>query len=212
MNERAQRILPDYLIEIMAAAELRSKGKVFPNMPTVSEDRRKAINRFSATEREVSATRTSDPLFGALHAQQPARYPPEFDFPDDVTLMSTTDAEQHHHVRQHDVRAGERLHERGTRRPAAQRGAPPDMPREAFADMWATLRRGEPWTALVKNRRKNGDHYCACERDSGDAKRRAARLHVGADKGAARRVRGRRRCIARSAKARPASAGSTRGW
>ena len=35
----------------------------------------------------------------------------------------------------------------------------PDMPREAFADMWATLRRGEPWTALVKNRRKNGDHY-----------------------------------------------------
>ena len=25
--------------------------------------------------------------------------------------------------------------------------------------MWATLRRGEPWTALVKNRRKNGDHY-----------------------------------------------------
>lgn len=33
------------------------------------------------------------------------------------------------------------------------------MPREAFADMWATLKGGEPWTALVKNRRKNGDHY-----------------------------------------------------
>jgi aerotaxis receptor len=35
----------------------------------------------------------------------------------------------------------------------------PDMPREAFADLWATIRAGRPWTALVKNRRKNGDHY-----------------------------------------------------
>ena len=35
----------------------------------------------------------------------------------------------------------------------------PDMPKEAFADMWRTLKGGEPWTALVKNRRKNGDHY-----------------------------------------------------
>ncbi|SDF95509.1 methyl-accepting chemotaxis protein [Paraburkholderia phenazinium] len=35
----------------------------------------------------------------------------------------------------------------------------PDMPREAFADLWTTIRSGRPWTALVKNRRKNGDHY-----------------------------------------------------
>ena len=35
----------------------------------------------------------------------------------------------------------------------------PDMPEEAFRDMWATLEAGQPWTALVKNRRKNGDHY-----------------------------------------------------
>jgi aerotaxis receptor len=35
----------------------------------------------------------------------------------------------------------------------------PDMPAEAFADMWATIRKGRPWTALVKNRRKDGDHY-----------------------------------------------------
>lgn len=35
----------------------------------------------------------------------------------------------------------------------------PDMPAEAFRDMWATLKAGEPWTGLVKNRRKNGDHY-----------------------------------------------------
>jgi aerotaxis receptor len=35
----------------------------------------------------------------------------------------------------------------------------PDMPPAAFADMWQTLQAGEPWTGLVKNRRKNGDFY-----------------------------------------------------
>jgi len=35
----------------------------------------------------------------------------------------------------------------------------PDMPAEAFRDMWATVQQGQPWTGLVKNRRKNGDHY-----------------------------------------------------
>ncbi|MFN4103768.1 MAG: PAS domain-containing protein [Tepidimonas sp.] len=36
----------------------------------------------------------------------------------------------------------------------------PDMPEEAFRDMWLTiLDMGRPWTGLVKNRRKNGDHY-----------------------------------------------------
>ncbi|WP_028226993.1 methyl-accepting chemotaxis protein [Paraburkholderia ferrariae] len=35
----------------------------------------------------------------------------------------------------------------------------PDMPADAFSDMWNTIREGRPWTALVKNRRKNGDHY-----------------------------------------------------
>jgi aerotaxis receptor len=38
----------------------------------------------------------------------------------------------------------------------------PDMPREAYADMWETVRAGYPWTALVKNRRKDGDHYWVC--------------------------------------------------
>ncbi|OLL31167.1 chemotaxis protein [Burkholderia sp. SRS-W-2-2016] len=38
----------------------------------------------------------------------------------------------------------------------------PDMPREAYADMWETIGAGYPWTALVKNRRKNGDHYWVC--------------------------------------------------
>ena len=35
----------------------------------------------------------------------------------------------------------------------------PDMPAEAFRDLWATIESGLPWTGLVKNRRKNGDHY-----------------------------------------------------
>ena len=35
----------------------------------------------------------------------------------------------------------------------------PDMPAEAYRDMWRTIGRGEPWTGLVKNRRKNGDYY-----------------------------------------------------
>ena len=36
----------------------------------------------------------------------------------------------------------------------------PDMPEEAFRDMWHTiLEKGRPWTGIVKNRRKNGDHY-----------------------------------------------------
>ena len=35
----------------------------------------------------------------------------------------------------------------------------PDMPPEAFADMWRSLKEGQSWTALVKNRRKDGDHY-----------------------------------------------------
>jgi len=35
----------------------------------------------------------------------------------------------------------------------------PDMPEEAFRDMWETIQNGLPWTAVLKNRRKNGDYY-----------------------------------------------------
>ncbi len=35
----------------------------------------------------------------------------------------------------------------------------PDMPPEAYKDLWATIGRGRNWTGLVKNRRKNGDYY-----------------------------------------------------
>jgi aerotaxis receptor len=35
----------------------------------------------------------------------------------------------------------------------------PDMPEEAFADMWRNLKQGRPWRGLVKNRRKDGGYY-----------------------------------------------------
>lgn len=35
----------------------------------------------------------------------------------------------------------------------------PDMPREAFLDLWNTIRQDIPWTGLVKNRRKDGGFY-----------------------------------------------------
>ncbi|MBA3023195.1 MAG: MCP four helix bundle domain-containing protein [Gammaproteobacteria bacterium] len=35
----------------------------------------------------------------------------------------------------------------------------PDMPPEAFRDLWDTIKKGRPWSGLVKNRRKDGDHY-----------------------------------------------------
>jgi len=35
----------------------------------------------------------------------------------------------------------------------------PDMPEEAFRDMWETIAQGHPWSAGVKNRRKDGSYY-----------------------------------------------------
>lgn len=35
----------------------------------------------------------------------------------------------------------------------------PDMPPEAFADLWRTVKAGERWVGVVKNRCKNGNHY-----------------------------------------------------
>jgi len=35
----------------------------------------------------------------------------------------------------------------------------PDMPAAAFKDLWDTVQAGKPWSGIVKNRAKNGDHY-----------------------------------------------------
>ncbi|KGT92274.1 aerotaxis receptor Aer [Erwinia typographi] len=83
----------------------------------------------------------------------------EYAFDDRATLMSTTDTSSRI------TYANDAFIEASGFTPEEINGQPhnmvrhPDMPPEAFADMWATLKQGEPWTALVKNRRKNGDHY-----------------------------------------------------
>ncbi len=35
----------------------------------------------------------------------------------------------------------------------------PDMPPQAFEDLWKTVKEGRPWRGIVKNRTKNGDYY-----------------------------------------------------
>jgi len=35
----------------------------------------------------------------------------------------------------------------------------PDMPPAAFEDLWKTIKSGQPWRGIVKNRSKSGDHY-----------------------------------------------------
>ncbi|RBW49022.1 methyl-accepting chemotaxis protein [Marinobacter sp. F3R11] len=35
----------------------------------------------------------------------------------------------------------------------------PDMPPGAFGDLWQTIKSGDSWRGIVKNRCKNGDHY-----------------------------------------------------
>ncbi|UQY43784.1 methyl-accepting chemotaxis protein [Erwinia sp. PK3-005] len=83
----------------------------------------------------------------------------EFAFSDDATLMSTTD------LNSYITYANDAFIDVSGFTPDEINGQPhnmvrhPDMPPEAFADMWTTLKQGLPWTALVKNRRKNGDHY-----------------------------------------------------
>ncbi|MGV3726700.1 methyl-accepting chemotaxis protein [Hydrogenophaga sp.] len=83
----------------------------------------------------------------------------EYEFPEQATLMSTTDTQSritYANAAFVDV-SGFTLDEIQNQPHNLVRH--PDMPKEAFGDMWATLKGGEPWTALVKNRRKNGDHY-----------------------------------------------------
>ena len=78
---------------------------------------------------------------------------------DDITLMSTTDLQSYiTHANDTFVQvSGYQLNELFEKPHNLVRH--PDMPKAAFADMWYTLKQGEPWSGIVKNRRKNGDHY-----------------------------------------------------
>jgi aerotaxis receptor len=83
----------------------------------------------------------------------------EHAIPDDCTLMSTTDTQSHVTYANDDFVAASGFSRDEIHGQPHNLVRHPDMPAAAFADMWATLKGGEPWTALVKNRRKNGDHY-----------------------------------------------------
>ena len=78
---------------------------------------------------------------------------------DDITLLSTTDVQIYiTHANDTFVQvSGYQLNELLDKPHNLVRH--PDMPKAAFADMWYTLKQGEPWSGIVKNRRKNGDHY-----------------------------------------------------
>jgi len=83
----------------------------------------------------------------------------EYGVPEGVTLMSTTDTESRITYANKafvNVSGFERDELMGQPHNMVRH---PDMPPAAFADMWATLKAGQSWTALVKNLRKNGDHY-----------------------------------------------------
>jgi aerotaxis receptor len=62
----------------------------------------------------------------------------------------------------------------------------PDMPPEAYKDMWATIGRGRSWTGFVKNRRKNGDFYWVQATSPHHARGQAGGLPVGAHQAHAR--------------------------
>ena len=83
----------------------------------------------------------------------------EFVIPDGVTLVSTTDLQSRiTYCNPNFVAVSGYSREELIGQPH-NLVRHPDMPPEAFRDMWATLQSGSPWSALVKNRRKNGDHY-----------------------------------------------------
>ena len=83
----------------------------------------------------------------------------EYDYPGDELLMSVTDKRGHiTHCNAAFMRvSGYSMDE--------LMGQPhnlvrhPDMPPEAYKDLWTTIGHGRSWSGLVKNRRKNGDHY-----------------------------------------------------
>ena len=83
----------------------------------------------------------------------------EFDYPADDLLMSTTDSKGHI---THCNAAFERVSGYSMQELMGQPHnmvRHPDMPSEAFRDMWATIGHGRSWKGMVKNRRKDGSFY-----------------------------------------------------
>ena len=83
----------------------------------------------------------------------------EYPLPEGVTIVSTTD------LRGHILTANQAFIEASGYTWEELKGQPHnilrhiDVPEAVFKDFWDTLRKGLPWSQIVKNRRKNGDHY-----------------------------------------------------
>lgn len=83
----------------------------------------------------------------------------EYSFPDDYRLISSTDRRgviTHCNQQFVEVSGFERDDLIGKNHNIIRH---PDMPPGVFREMWKTLESGNIWMGLVKNRRKNGDHY-----------------------------------------------------
>ena len=82
-----------------------------------------------------------------------------FDFPADQTLISITDTKGRVIYCNADFIAVSGYEEDEILGQPHNLLRHPDMPAEAFRDFWDTIQKGLLWSAVIKNRRKNGDHY-----------------------------------------------------
>jgi aerotaxis receptor len=83
----------------------------------------------------------------------------EYELPDGAILVSTTDLSGHITHCNHGFVEASGFDYSELLGQAHDIVRHPDEPPEAFKDMWSTIGRGRPRTGIVKNRRKNGDHY-----------------------------------------------------
>ena len=87
--------------------------------------------------------------------------PSQLALPEDATLMSMTDLQGRiTYVNESFIRYSGYSREELLGQPLSILRHP-EMPPEVFADMWATVRQGEVWSGVLKNRCKNGDFYWA---------------------------------------------------
>ncbi len=83
----------------------------------------------------------------------------EYDYPASDMLVSTTDTRGHiTHCNSAFVQVSGYRYDELIGQPHNMIRHP-DMPAEAFKDMWRTIGSGRPWTGMVKNRRKDGSFY-----------------------------------------------------
>jgi aerotaxis receptor len=98
------------------------------------------------------------PVVFAMRVNLPVT-PREYEFPGDELLMSTTDRQgrmTHCNAAFARVSGFEMDELMGQPHNLVRH---PDMPPEAYKDLWATIGNGRTWSGVVKNRRKNGDFY-----------------------------------------------------